>query len=114
MISGDEALAGSSVVIWTTTPWTIPGNRAIAFSGAIRYGLYEVTDAPEDNWAQPGDKLILADELAEQVREDCRIDAWTRTQDVAADTLARLTCDHPFRGHLKFGGYDFDVPLFEG
>ena len=105
-----DSLAGASVVIWTTTPWTIPGNRAIAFSGAIQYGLYEVTEAPEDNWAQPGDKLILADELAEQVRGDCRIDAWTRVADVATDTLARLTCAHPFRGR----GYDFDVPLFEG
>ena len=97
VISGDEALAGSSVVIWTTTPWTIPGNRAIAYSGGIEYGLYEVKEAPEDNWAQPGDKLIMADELAEQVREDCRIDAWSRVADVAADSLARLTCAHPFR-----------------
>ena len=114
VITGEEALADTSVVIWTTTPWTIPGNRAIAYSGAIRYGLYEVTAAPEDNWAQPGDKLILADELAEQVRGDCRIDAWTRVRDVTADALAGLTCAHPFRGHMESGGYDFDVPLFEG
>ena len=47
----------ASVVIWTTTPWTIPGNRAISFSSKIDYGLYEVTAAPEGNWAKPGDKL---------------------------------------------------------
>ena len=41
-----KLLEGASVVIWTTTPWTIPGNRAIAFSPDIAYGLYEVTDAP--------------------------------------------------------------------
>ena len=35
---------GASVVIWTTTPWTLPGNRAIAFSSKIAYGLYEVTN----------------------------------------------------------------------
>ncbi len=35
----------ASVVIWTTTPWTIPGNRAIAFSGTLDYGLYEVVAA---------------------------------------------------------------------
>ena len=46
------ASAMRSVVIWTTTPWTIPGNRAIAFSQTIAYGLYEVTDAPAENWAQ--------------------------------------------------------------
>ncbi len=44
--------AQASVVIWTTTPWTIPGNRAISFSSKITYGLYEVTKAPEGNWAR--------------------------------------------------------------
>ena len=39
-------VVGASIVIWTTTPWTIPGNRAISFSPKIEYGLYEVTDAP--------------------------------------------------------------------
>ena len=53
-----------SVVIWTTTPWTLPGNRAISYSPKIAYGLYEVTDAPADNWAKVGDKFILADKLA--------------------------------------------------
>src|SRR6266511_3268440 len=48
----------ASVVIWTTTPWTIPGNRAVSFSPKIRYGLYEVTAAPEGNWTRVGDKLI--------------------------------------------------------
>src|SRR3569833_1885074 len=58
-------LANASVVIWTTTPWTLPGNRAISFSSKIGYGLYKVTDAPADNWAKPGDLQILADKLAE-------------------------------------------------
>ena len=57
----------ASVVIWTTTPWTIPGNRAISFSSKIAYGLYEVTEAPDGNWAKTGDKFILADKLAERV-----------------------------------------------
>ena len=56
-----------SIVIWTTTPWTLPGNRAISFSPKIAYGLYRVTDAPADNWAKTGDLLILADALAESV-----------------------------------------------
>src|SRR5256886_8786697 len=42
-------LKGASIVIWTTTPWTLPGNRAISFSPKIEYGLYEVTEAPEGN-----------------------------------------------------------------
>ena len=64
------ALAGRdvSVVIWTTTPWTIPGNRAVSFSSRIGYGLYEVTAAPEGNWAKAGDKLTIAAQVAESVR----------------------------------------------
>src|SRR6266852_4340682 len=50
----DPDLRNASVVIWTTTPWTIPGNRALSFSRRIRYGLYEVTDVPEGNWLQKG------------------------------------------------------------
>src|SRR5215212_2248070 len=59
--SDTQALQNASVVIWTTTPWTLPGNRAISFSPKIAYGLYKVTDAPADNWAKTGDVLILAD-----------------------------------------------------
>ncbi|MFX9127628.1 hypothetical protein ABTN71_19740, partial [Acinetobacter baumannii] len=62
-----SGLLGSNIVIWTTTPWTIPGNRAIAFSPKVAYGLYEVTQAPEGNWARVGERLVLADRLAEQV-----------------------------------------------
>ncbi len=59
-----EAFRAHRVVIWTTTPWTIPGNRAISYSPKIAYGLYEITRAPADNWAKAGDRLILADKLA--------------------------------------------------
>src|SRR5216683_3007575 len=50
----NEALYGASILIWTTTPWTISFNRAISYSPKIKYGLYEITDAPSDNWAKPG------------------------------------------------------------
>jgi isoleucyl-tRNA synthetase len=46
-----DRLKNTSVVIWTTTPWTIPGNRAISFSSKIEYVQMEVTAAPEGNWA---------------------------------------------------------------
>src|ERR1700681_3356507 len=57
---GPRDLAGAAVVIWTTTPWTLPGNRAISFSPKISYGIYGVTNAPADNWAKTGDLLVLA------------------------------------------------------
>src|SRR3981189_3185289 len=58
---------GASVVIWTTTPWTLPGNRAISYSSKISYGLYEVVDAPMENWAKVGDRLVLGDPLPRAV-----------------------------------------------
>ena len=94
------ALDGTAIVIWTTTPWTIPANRAISYSPKIAYGLYEVA----------GEKLVLADALAEQVRKDAKVEAWTRLRDVTADELKNTVCAHPFAGQ----GYDFDVPLLAG
>jgi isoleucyl-tRNA synthetase len=102
-------LDGASVVIWTTTPWTIPGNRAIAFSPAIAYGLYEVTGSPEGNWAKVGDKLIIADSLAEEVLKAARVEG-RRLHDVSKDGLGSMIATHP----LAAMGYDFKVPLLAG
>ena len=110
IVTGPDALKGAAVVIWTTTPWTIPGNRAICFSKRISYGLYEVTEAPDGNWAKVGDRLVLADALAESVFKAAKVTGHVRLSDVAPDVLAGLTCAHPLRGK----GYDFDVPLLDG
>ena len=106
------ALAGACVVIWTTTPWTLPGNRAISFSPKIGYGLYKVTDAPADNWAKNGDLLILADALAEAVFKQARVTAYEKVRDIPADTLDVVECAHPLKGLA--GGYQFTVPLLPG
>ncbi|VVT23223.1 isoleucine--tRNA ligase [Hoeflea sp. EC-HK425] len=108
-ILGD--LQGSFVVIWTTTPWTIPGNRAISFSDRIAYGLYEVTEAENDFGPQPGEKLIFADALAEECFAKAKIQ-FKRLSDVKAIDLEGLVCGHPLRG--LGGGYDFAVPLIAG
>ncbi|WP_319796738.1 isoleucine--tRNA ligase [Nitrobacter sp.] len=105
-------LAQASVVIWTTTPWTLPGNRAISFSNNIAYGLYKVTDAPADNWAKTGDLLILADNLAADVFKQARVTAYEKVRDIPADTLDAVECAHPLNG--LSGGYDFTVPLLAG
>src|SRR5712691_11865898 len=73
-------LANASIVIWTTTPWTLPGNRAISFSSKISYGLYEVLDAPAENWAKVGDRFVLADKLAVEVFRQARVTAFKKLQ----------------------------------
>ncbi|MFD1695317.1 isoleucine--tRNA ligase [Roseibium aestuarii] len=110
-----EYLEGASVVIWTTTPWTMPGNRAVSYSNRISYGLYEVTQdgLPEDNWVQKGDRFILADALAAEVFKNARISEFARDRDVPHEHLAKITLQHPFR-ELGLGGYQFDVPLLDG
>ncbi len=108
----NRELAPASVVIWTTTPWTIPGNRAISYSPKIEYGLYEVVDAPLENWAKQGDRFVLADKLAIDVFRQARVTAYKKLKPVSPAQLALLVCAHPL---CRFNnGYDFKVPLLAG
>jgi isoleucyl-tRNA synthetase len=107
-----DDICDASIVIWTTTPWTIPGNRAISFSPRIGYGLYEVTDVPADNWAKLGDKFVLAEKLAVEALRQARVTAFRQLATLPSDLIAAVTCRHPLKG---FGGnYDFPVPLLAG
>ncbi len=110
-------LDGASVVIWTTTPWTIPQNRAICYHDGIAYGLYEVTGTPDECWVKVGDRYVVADALAEDVFTKARLEAggWKRVRDVAANELSTLACAHPLRGAEGGNGeWDFDVPMLPG
>jgi isoleucyl-tRNA synthetase len=111
--SGPQApdLRGVSILIWTTTPWTIPGNRAISYSPKIEYGLYQIVDAPSDNWAKVGDRFLLADKLAVDVFRQARVTAFKQLARIATEKLSGLLCDHPLK---SLGGYDFAVPLLPG
>lgn len=106
---GTADLRGNYVVIWTTTPWTIPGNRAIAFSSRYPYGLFEVESAQNDFGPQPGEKLIFATRLADEAAAKAKL-TFKFLRDVDADELAAITCAHP----LKDLGYTFPVPLLDG
>jgi isoleucyl-tRNA synthetase len=108
----EKAYRGASIVIWTTTPWTIPGNRAISYAPKIAYGLYKVTDAPADNWAKTGDLLVLADKLAADVFRQARVTAFEKVSAVPPADLAALAGAHPLKGFA--GGYAFAVPLLAG
>ena len=60
-----EELSSAAVVIWTTTPWTIPGNRAVAYGDAIEYIVFDVTTVSEKATAAVGDRLIVSNDLLE-------------------------------------------------
>ncbi|PKP72865.1 MAG: isoleucine--tRNA ligase [Alphaproteobacteria bacterium HGW-Alphaproteobacteria-6] len=109
---GIFAKMNATVLIWTTTPWTIPQNRAVAFNPGVAYGLYEVGEAAA---ARPGEALILADALAGAVFAAARVEDVTRVRDVTADELDGLVLAHPFRGVAGANGeWDYDVPLLPG
>lgn len=104
-------LADASVVIWTTTPWTIPGNRAVNYSPRVAYGLYEVTEVENDFGPRPGEKLIFAKALAADAESKAKLKL-NLLRDVSAEALASLVLSHPFKG--LGGGYDFVVPMLPG
>lgn len=107
--SSVDELKSAYVVIWTTTPWTIPGNRAISYSSKIEYALYEITEATNDFGPQPGEKLIFAKRLAEDAATKAKV-TFKLVRDVTAAELAAITCAHP----LADLGYTFDVPMLDG
>ena len=96
----DATLDCAHVVIWTTTPWTIPSNKAVVYGSDISYGLYEVTGRPEECWATIGDRYILADNLALDVMTKARLDEtmYRRLCDVTNDDLAKIKLTHPLNG----------------
>ncbi|MEZ5871785.1 MAG: isoleucine--tRNA ligase [Nitratireductor sp.] len=110
-VKGSIEPEGISVVIWTTTPWTIPGNRAVCYSNRIKYALYEVATAENDFGPQPGEKLIFAEKLAQECADKAKV-TFNRLRDVKASELASMTLAHPLAGLAN--GYGFTVPMLEG
>ncbi len=111
-------LSDASIVIWTTTPWTIPANRAVSFSNRISYFVYEVAEMEESEfepWSKPGDKLIVAQDLWETVSKAGLIKSAKKLHVVDMSKLNSVVLDHPLKNMAgSEGKYDFPVPLLEG
>ena len=111
----NEELRNASVLIWTTTPWTIPQNRAVAFGPMISYSLYRVDSVAEGSQAKVGELLLLADALAPTVLNGGKVEAYTQVRAVESDNLQFLTLAHPLRGVEGGNGeWDYDVPMLPG
>ncbi|RIJ16049.1 isoleucine--tRNA ligase [Henriciella mobilis] len=104
-----------SVVIWTTTPWTIPANQAVSFNPSISYGLYEVESVMNEEelgfapFAKPGDKYVLADALAQSVMDSAKVSGFKRLQDVNPEGW---TLTHPL--HTLSDFYKHPIPMLAG
>jgi isoleucyl-tRNA synthetase len=110
-VSTEGDLQDAKVIIWTTTPWTIPSNKAVVYGEDFAYGLYEVTDTPDECWADKGERLILADKLADDVMRRARLEEgmYTRLRDVTAEELSGLSLKHPLHGAEGANG-EWDDP----
>jgi isoleucyl-tRNA synthetase len=100
-------LVGAAIVIWTTTPWTIPGNRAVACGTDFDYALVRVQDVKAGSLAQVGERILVAQTLLPQLLNDTGITAYEVMHVFKGRELTGAICDHP----LRQSGYDFDVPI---
>jgi len=95
-------LHNAAVLIWTTTPWTLPGNRAIAYGNEIEYSVVK-TDKHDS-------ALLIASPLLKEVMKQLEIETYQILGTLTGKTLEGTICAHPLQGH----GYDFSVPLLPG
>jgi isoleucyl-tRNA synthetase len=108
--ASNPALEGASIVIWTTTPWTMPGNRAVALSHDAEYVRLRVDAVGEKSLAKVGDDVVVAKDLAEAVAKACAIESYSVLATLKGAELLGSVCAHPLRGQ----GYEFDVPVLAG
>ena len=103
--SPKDFLKGSNIIIWTTTPWTIPANRALAFNSRIEYVLVEISDL--ENFKE--NKIVVATNLLDSIVKSCGIEKFKVLKSFNGSELAGTICVHPFQTL----GYDFDVPMLD-
>jgi isoleucyl-tRNA synthetase len=99
------------VLIWTTTPWTIPGNRAVSYSPKVIYGVHQVVEAENSYGPQPGEFIILANKLADDCARKAKV-TFEHKYDLEYDELRTFELAHPLAATIS--GYDFVVPLIDG
>ncbi|MDE2487722.1 MAG: isoleucine--tRNA ligase [Alphaproteobacteria bacterium] len=113
VVEGPSAARHACVVIWTTTPWTIPANRAIAYNPDIAYAVYEVEAMEQglafEPWAKPGDRLILAERLAAEAMAAAKVARYRKVEPVDCQGMV---CEHPLAALDSH--YSFQVPLLAG
>ena len=100
-------LKDSYIIIWTTTPWTIPANRALVYGSKIKYSVIQIG---KDTKYFQNKKIIIATELIKTVSEKCNFKDFKILKEFNGSDLKNTICQHPF---LDLG-YDYDVPMLEG
>ena len=103
--SNIKELEGSEIIIWTTTPWTIPANKALAYNEALDYVLIELNDDGDFK----NRKIVIAEALLESVIKDCSIKDFKEIKKFNGKNLIGTICNHPFFNL----GYELEIPMLE-
>ena len=99
----EDFLKDANIIIWTTTPWTIPANRALAFNENIEYALLEINELENFNEK----KIVVASNLISQITESCGIENYKIIKKFKGLSFSDTICSHPF---LKMN-FNYDVPM---
>jgi len=102
-----DFLKDAHIIIWTTTPWTIPANRALAYSEKIKYSVIKIGENADYFKNQ---NIIIASELIKKVLEECNIKDFKVLQEFNGKDFKNTICFHPFKNM----GYGYDVSMLEG
>ena len=103
--TNNDSLKGSNIIIWTTTPWTIPANKALAFNSNIDYSILEIEKLKYFS----ENKIVVAKNLVKKIVEECEIKNFKELKSFKGSEFKGTICSHPFN-NLKF---DYDVPMLD-
>jgi isoleucyl-tRNA synthetase len=99
-----KELVGNDIIIWTTTPWTIPANKALAYNESLDYLLIEIEEGVFRD-----KKIVVADALLKSVLKECNISKYNKIKNFKGKEFKDTICSHPFISL----GYDFEIPMLE-
>ena len=100
-----KELNDNEIVIWTTTPWTIPANKALAYNENLDYLLVKINDDGDFK----DKKIVVAEALLESVIKDCNIESHEISKKFKGKELKDTICIHPFFNL----GFNYDIPMLE-
>ena len=100
-----EFLKNVNIIIWTTTPWTIPANKALAYNSNIEYSLIEISDLQHFK----DKKIVIASNLIDSVVKSCEIKNHKVLKTFRGSEFQGTTCSHPF---LKMN-FEHEIPMLE-
>ena len=100
-----KELINSEIIIWTTTPWTIPANKALAFNENLKYLIIKIEDDSDFKNRQ----IVVAQPLLKLVLEECKIKKFNKILEFKGKDFEGTICNHPF----SKVGYDYDVPMLK-